>query len=88
MGTESTTFYKGLADQLSNEQGKPYFVVMGWLRCCLSFVNVHSAIIMSERNKVVFWTSYQGMNLTLTTAEGFVGATQIVTIHCIIIANC
>ena len=30
MGREASTFYKRLADMLSNKQGKPYSVMMGW----------------------------------------------------------
>ena len=30
MGREASTFYKRLADMLSNKQGKPYSIMMGW----------------------------------------------------------
>eukprot|EP00731_Ephydatia_muelleri_P019440 Em0012g265a len=44
MGREATTFYKRLADLLSDKQDKAYSL-MGWLRCRLSFAILRSAII-------------------------------------------
>jgi len=41
---EATIFYKRLAALLSTKWGFDYSVVMGWLRCCLSFSLLHSAI--------------------------------------------
>ena len=45
MGRESTVFYKRLADSLARKRDKPYSVTMGWLRCCLNFVLLRSAIL-------------------------------------------
>ncbi|KAL5489466.1 hypothetical protein EMCRGX_G018560 [Ephydatia muelleri] len=45
MGREATTFYKRLADLLSDKQDKAYSLIMGWLRCRLSFAILRSAIM-------------------------------------------
>ena len=45
MGRDATTFYKRLADVLSEKQDKAYFHIMGWLRCRLSFAILRSAIM-------------------------------------------
>ena len=41
---EASVFYQHLAHQLSNKWGDDYSVVMGWLRCCLSFSLLRSSI--------------------------------------------
>ena len=41
---EATIFYKRLTSLLSNKWGDSYSVTLGWLRCCLSFYWLHSAI--------------------------------------------
>ena len=41
---EASVFYQRLAHQLSNKWGDDYSVVMGWLRCCLSFSLLRSSI--------------------------------------------
>ena len=41
---EATIFYKRLASLLSNKWGDSYSVTLGWLRCCLSFSMLCSAI--------------------------------------------
>ena len=43
MAREATTFYKRLADELSRKQDKQYSLVMGWIRCRLSFDLLSSA---------------------------------------------
>ena len=41
---EASVFYQRLAHQLSNKWGDDYSVVMGWLRCCVSFSLLLSSI--------------------------------------------
>ena len=41
---EATYFYKRLASLLSHKWGDEYSIVMGWLRCSLSFSLLRSAI--------------------------------------------
>ena len=47
MGKEGTTFYKRLADMLSRKQEKPYSVVMGSMRCRLSFAITRSSVLIN-----------------------------------------
>jgi len=44
MGHEATIFYKRLASLLSEKWKEPYAVVLGWVRCRLSFCLLHSVI--------------------------------------------
>ena len=44
MSDEAYAFYKHLASLLSDKWTEQYSVVMGWLRCCLSFSLLRSAI--------------------------------------------
>lgn len=44
MGKGATSMYKRLASLLSTKRDTPYAVVMGWLRCALSFSLINSAV--------------------------------------------
>ena len=44
-GQETTCFLKRLASKISDQSGRPYSVVMGWLLCRLSFALLRSAIM-------------------------------------------
>ena len=44
MSDEAHVFYKHLASLLSDKWTEQYSAVMGWLRCCLSFSLLRSAI--------------------------------------------
>ena len=44
MAAEATVFYKRLASLLSDKRDSNYAGVMGWVRCCLSFSLLRSAI--------------------------------------------
>ena len=44
MSDEAYAFYKHLASLLSDKWAEQYSAVMGWLRCCLSFLLLRSAI--------------------------------------------
>jgi len=44
MANEATLFYKRLASLLSDKWDSNYAAVMGWVRCCLSFSLLRSAI--------------------------------------------
>ena len=44
MAAEATIFYKRLASLLSDKWDSNYAAVMGWVRCCLSFSLLQSAI--------------------------------------------
>ena len=51
MGREATIFYKRLADLLSDKQDKAYSLIMGWLRCRLSFAILRSAIMCLRESR-------------------------------------
>ena len=70
MGKEGTTFYKRLADMLSRKQEKPYSIVMGWIRCRLSFAIIRSAIMCIRGTRSAFAKPIYEGNLTLAAAEG------------------
>ena len=70
MGSEGTTFYKRLADMLSHKQEKPYSVVMGWLRCRLSFAILRSAIMCIRGTRSSFGRPVNEGNLILAVVEG------------------
>ena len=44
MAPEATVFYKRLAGLLSEKRNESYPVVMGWLRCVVSFCLLRSAL--------------------------------------------
>ena len=44
MADQAIVFYKCLASLLSEKRNEHYAVVMGWIRCCLSFSLFQSAI--------------------------------------------
>ncbi len=45
MGRAATTTYKRLASLIATKQQQPYCVVMGWMRCRLTFSLIRSAIM-------------------------------------------
>ena len=51
MAREATVFYKRLASLLAEKRNENYPVVMGWLRCTLSFSLLHSAIMCVRGTK-------------------------------------
>ena len=55
---EATVFYKRLASLLAKKWGDDYSVVLGWLRCCLSFSLLRSAIqcIRGARSSIGVYT--------------------------------
>ena len=53
---EATFFYKCLASLLAHKWGDDYSVVMGWLRCSLSFSLLRSAIQCIRGRPLLYWT--------------------------------
>ena len=55
---ETTVFYKHLASLLSTKWGDEYSVVLGWLRCCVGFSLLRSAIqcIRGARSSIGAYT--------------------------------
>ena len=44
MADQAIVFYKRLASLISEKRNDHYAIVMGWIRCCLSFSLLRSAI--------------------------------------------
>ena len=72
MAQEASTFYKRLANLLSRKQEKPYSMVMGWLRCRLSFAILRSAILCIRGTRSPFGRPVNEEDLTLAFTEGSV----------------
>ena len=70
MAREASTFYKRLANLLSHKQEKPYSMVMGWLRCRLSFAILCSAIMCIRGTRSSFGRPVNEEDLTLAFTEG------------------
>ena len=70
MGREATTFYKRLADGISRKEQKQYSVVMGWIRCRLSFAILCSAILCIRGSRSSHHRPKHELNITLATSEG------------------
>ena len=72
MAREATTFYKRLADELSRKQDKQYSLVMGWVRCRLSFAILRSAILCIRGSRSSRHRPVSELNIELAAAEGHV----------------
>ena len=72
MGREAATFYKRLADGISRKEHKEYSVVMGWIRCRLSFVILRSAILCIRGSRSSRHRPVHELNIALATSEGCV----------------
>ena len=72
MGREAETFYKRLADGISRKERKEYFVVMGWIRCRLSFAILRSAILCIRGSRSSRHRPAHELNIALATSEGCV----------------
>jgi hypothetical protein len=70
MGREAETFYKCLADMISNKRQQKYSATIGWLRCRMSFASLRSSIMCirgsrSSIHRPIFGDS----NISLATSE-------------------
>ena len=74
MGREAITFYKRLADMLSQKRQHPYPTVMGWLRCRLSFASLRSSIMCIRGCRSSLHRPSYGTDITLAASEGRVPA--------------
>ena len=72
MGREAETFYKRLADGISRKERKEYSVVMGWIRCRLSFAILRSAILCIRGSRSSRHRPVHELNIALATSEGCV----------------
>ena len=70
IGREATTFYKRLADLISCKRDKPYSVIMGWLRCKLSFAAVRSLILCIRGSRSSINPPIRDLDITLASSVG------------------
>ncbi len=70
MGREAATFYKRLADGISTKERKDYSVVMGWIRCRLSFAILRSAILSIRGSRSSRHHPVHELNIELASSEG------------------
>ena len=72
MGREAMTFYKRLADMLTQKRQQPYSTVIGWLRCRLSFASIRASImcIRGSRSSHHHPIIAADSNISLATSEG------------------
>ena len=70
MGREAATFYKRLADGISRKEGKQYSVIMGWIRCRLSFAILRSAILCIRGSRSSRHRPTHELNIPLAASEG------------------
>ena len=75
LANEATAFYKRLASLLAKKWGDDYSVVLGWLRCCLSFSLLRSAIqcIRGARSSIGVYTRTP-QSVDLVTVESHLSA--------------
>ena len=83
IGKEGTTFYKRLADMLSRTQERPYSVVMGWMRCRLSFAILRSAIMCIRGTRSTFGQAINERTLNYMYIDRFTSVICI-ALHCIL----
>ena len=67
MGQEATVFYKRLADMISQKRQHPYSVVMGWLRCRLSFASLRASVMCIRGSRSSFHRPVSGVDIPLAT---------------------
>ena len=70
MGREASTFYKRLADLLSQRRQQTYSTVMGWLRCRISFASLRASIMCIRGSRFSLHRPIYGSDITLATSEG------------------
>ena len=83
IGRESTVFYKRLADFVQEERQTLYSVTtMGWLRYCLNFPLLRSAILCIRGSRFSWQHTFQESNITLAChSGGQIGTWLWLTIH-------
>ena len=72
MGKEATIFYKRLADMIAQKRQLSYPMVMGWLRCRLSFASIRSSIMCIRGSRSSLHRPVYMDNILLASHEGHV----------------
>ena len=70
MGRSATVTYQRLASLLSDKWNSPYSVIMGWLRCSLSFSLLRSALMCVRGSRSRAGSPGVPVAVDLTVAEG------------------
>ena len=70
MGKEATTFYKRLADMIAHKRQQHYSVVMGWLRCRISFASLRSSVMCIRGSRSSFHRPINSSDISLAATEG------------------
>jgi len=70
MAREATVFYKRLAELVSLKREESYLMIMGWLRCRLSFALLRSAILCIRGSRCSFGRPVREDDASLAVAEG------------------
>ncbi len=77
MGREAQTFYKRLADMLAQKREMQYSILMGWLRCKLSFAILRSAVMCIRGSRSsTHYPIKENIDITLACSEGNVPQQQ------------
>ena len=69
MGKEATTFFKRLADMIAKKRKQHYSIVIGWLRCRISFASLRSAIMCIRGSRSSYHQPIHDSHITLATSE-------------------
>ena len=69
MGKEATTFFKRLADMVAKKRQQHYSIVIGWLRCRISFASLRSAIMCIRGSRSSYHQPIHDSHITLATSE-------------------
>ena len=72
IGKEATIFYKRLADMIAQKRQLSYPMVMGWLRCRLSFASIRSSIMCIRGSRSSLHRPVYMDNISLASHEGYV----------------
>ena len=72
MGTTAEIFYKRLASLISEKNNQDYATTMGWIRCCISFSLIRSAVmcVRGSRSSYHHPISPSSMPADLVATEG------------------
>ena len=72
MGKEATTFYKRLADMIAQKRQHHYPMVMGWLRCRISFALLRSSVMCIRGSRSSLNRPIDNSDISLAATEGCV----------------
>ena len=70
MGKEATTFYKQLADMIAQKRQHHYSMVMGWLRCRISFASLRSSVMCIRGSRSSSHRPINSSDISLAATEG------------------